>query len=110
MSESIMTSASTKNDDSIDIDIEEEQEEGEEEETEQKNGDAPSQIQMESKVEKEMPMGDSISESTKAFINHFEKDIERIFHNAADSRVSEKAVLYGIDAMMWTLEAGNEDD
>lgn len=102
VSKSASISSITKNDDSM--------QELEEQEPEQKNGHAPSPVQMKSEEEKdEKSRADDISESTKEFINHFEKDIERIFQNAADSRVSEKAVLYGIDAMMWTLEAGDKD-
>ena len=102
VSKSASISSITKNDDSM--------QELEEQEPEQKNGHAPSPVQMKSEQEKdENSRAEDISESTKEFINHFEKDIERILQNAADSRVSEKAVLYGIDAMMWTLEAGNKD-
>eukprot|EP00890_Picochlorum_soloecismus_P003220 jgi/Picsp_1/389/NSC_00387-R1_---NA--- len=101
MSESVSTSTSTENSNCI-----EEGEEKEKEEVEEKN-EAPSQM-MESEEEKEKTRADEISEPTKAFINHFEKDLEKILHNTADSRVSEKAMLYGIDAMMWTLEASTK--
>ena len=101
ISESVGTSANTKEGESM--------EEEKEKEIEVENDDAPSQM-MESAKEKEKTKAYDVSESTKAFISHFEKDLEKIFDKAADSRVSQKAVLYGIDAMMWTLEADTKQD